>query len=107
VPAHDDMMLGYVQHLTRGHVLDELDRPADAAAAYRRALEFMPTPQGAAIGLAAALLRSGDAEAAAAAAIAAKRLPRLSYGADPRVRFRQADARFLPLWLAEIRKLRR
>lgn len=107
VPAHDDMMLGYVQHLTRGHILDERDRPAAAAAAYRRALEFMPTPQGAAIGLAAALLRSGDAEAAAAAAIAAKRLPRLSYGVDPRVRFRHADARFLPLWLAEIRKLRR
>ena len=39
VPAHDDVPLGYVQHLTRGHVFDELNRPADAAAAYRRALD--------------------------------------------------------------------
>ena len=106
VPAHDDMPLGYVQHLTRGHVIDELNRPADAAAAYRRAMEYMPTSQSAAIGLAAALLRAGDTEAAAQAAVSAKRLPRVSLGADPRVTFRRADARFIPSWLAEIRRLR-
>ena len=106
VPAHADVPLGYVQHLTRGHVFDELNRPADAAAAYRRAMEYMPTSQSAAIGRAAALLRAGDTEAAAHAAVSAKRLPRVSLGADPRVTFRRADARFIPSWLAEIRRLK-
>ena len=64
----------------------------------------MPTSQSAAIGLAAALLRAGDTEAAAQAAVSAKRLPRVSLGADPRVTFRRADARFIPSWLAEIRR---
>lgn len=107
VPAHDDVPLGYVQHLVRGHALDALNRPRDAAAAYQRAQEYMPTFQLAAIGQAAALLRAGDVEAADALADRTRRLPKISPAGDPRLIFRRADARFLLDWVAEIRRLRK
>jgi tetratricopeptide (TPR) repeat protein len=107
VPAHDDAPLGYVQHLARGHAFDALNRPREAAAAYQRALEYAPTAQLAAIGQAAALLRAGDVEAAAAVADRTRLVPKVSVAGDPRLIFRRADARFLLEWIAEIRRLRR
>ena len=105
VPPHDDPAIGYVQHLTHGRLLDGAGRAADAATAYRAALGFEPASQRAGIGLAAALLRSGRAGDAAAAAAAALRLS--SETARPDSAFRRGDLRFLPGWLAEIRRLRR
>lgn len=107
VPAHDDAPLGYVQHLARGHAFDALNRPREAAAAYQRAQEYAPTAQLAAIGQAAALLRAGDVEAASAVADRTRRLPKVSVAGDPRLIFRRADARFLRVWIAEIRRLRK
>lgn len=103
VPPHDDIVLGYVQHLTHGRVLDALDRPADAAAAYRRALAILPGAQTAGIGLAAALLRTGSADEAVEVAAAARRG---GTSEAPRLTFHMADARFIPQWLSEIRRLK-
>jgi len=84
-------------------VLDVVQRPADAAAAYKRALRFDPNAQVAGIGLAAALLRSGRSAEAGAAAASAGRLPP---AAGDHVRtFERADGRFVRGWIAEIRRL--
>jgi hypothetical protein len=64
-----------------------------------------PTAQTPAIGRAAALLRSGQTAEAARVATAARRLP--PEAPDPWVEFVKADARFIKLWLAEIRTLRK
>ena len=104
-PPHDDSMLNYVQHLTRGRLFDGADRAADAASAYRRALEAEPRSQLAAIGLAAALLRSARADEAVDAAARARTLGAEHTRHDQA--FRQADLRFVRGWLSEIRRLRR
>jgi len=105
VPAHDERTLGYMHYRTLGRVLDGTERAADAAVAYRNALRFEPHSQLAGIGLAAALLRAGRPEDAAAAAEAARKMT-----AEPNAfeaTYRRADRRFVPEWLAEIRSLRR
>jgi tetratricopeptide (TPR) repeat protein len=101
-PAH-----GYVHHLTLGRVFDALNRPADAAAAYGAALTYVPDGQLAGIGRAAALLRSGRAEEAEAAAVEARRMPAGRRDFDRLRAFTLADLRFVPAWFVEIRKLRR
>ena len=105
VPTHEDRALGYVHHLTRARLLDGADRTSDAVIAYRRALDFEPHSQLATIGLAAALLRSGQADAAVGVAARARRMP-ADVSPEDRI-FRRGDARFVPEWLAEIRRLRR
>jgi tetratricopeptide (TPR) repeat protein len=106
VPPHEDGALAYVQHLTHGRVLDGANRATDAAAAYLNALHYEPSSQLAAIGRAAALLRAGQDDDATRAAEAA-----MALGSEQVTRFdaafRQADARFVPGWLSELRKLRR
>jgi hypothetical protein len=101
VPPHDDTVLGYVQHVIHGRMLDKLARTADAVAAYRRALDSLPGAQTARIGLAAALLRLGHADEAVAIAAAARQPGASEVG---RLTFHLADARFLPQWLSEIRR---
>ena len=105
VPPHADRIVGYVQQLTHGRVLDRLDRAGDAADAYRKALAIEPHAQRAAIGLAAALMRTGAAEEAGRAAADARRME------DAAARligeFHRGDLRFVHEWLAEIRRLRR
>ena len=105
VPPHADRIVGYVQQLTHGRVLDRLDRAADAADAYRKALAIEPRAQRAAIGLAAALMRAGAPEDAGRAATDARRME------DDAARligeFHRGDQRFVHEWLAEIRRLRR
>jgi hypothetical protein len=105
VPAHDDPALGYVQHLAHGRLLDGTDRAADAASAHRAALEFEPTSQVAAIGLAAALLRLGRADEAALVGAGALHLS--SETARPDAAYRRGDFRFVAGWLEDIRRLRR
>lgn len=105
VPVEGDPALNFVRHLTHGRVLDALNRPADAAAAYQRALDAKPDAQLAAIGLAAAHLRSGHTAEASRIADVARRMP-----AVPGRGFNEFDAgdyRFVPSWLAEIRRMRR
>jgi hypothetical protein len=127
VPKHDDRSISFVQHMTHGRLLDARDRPADAVAAYRAALEVAPLAQRPAIGLAAALLRSGQVDEAVRVAADARGVERRR-GVEERLgrvdaegfqrrmeddgvrllsEFHQGDLRFVEGWLAEIRKLRR
>jgi tetratricopeptide (TPR) repeat protein len=112
VPDHSDQVLLYVYHWTHARLLD-VDRPADAAAAYRRALAFAPRSQAATIGLAAALQRAGRAEESAKAAADARAMhvisPAESATHDPgdlMPMFDGGDGRFVQQWLAELRRLR-
>jgi hypothetical protein len=105
VPRHDDRALGYVHHFTRARLLDATTRAADAAGACRAALDHRPDSQPAAIGLAAALLRSGRAADAANAAARARTMP--TAAAAPDREFRQGDRRFFDPWMSEVRSLRR
>jgi hypothetical protein len=114
VPDHSDQVLGYVHHWTLARLLDNVDRPADAAAAYRRALEFGPRSQAATIGLAAALQRAGRAEESAKAAADARAMLVVSPAesatralGDLMPQFDRGDFRFVQQWLAEVRRLRR
>ena len=104
-PEHDDRVLGYGGAIVRGLALDALDRPDEAAEAYKRALSFDPAAQVPAIGAAAALLRAGRSDEAVKMAEMARQLPALSN--DPWATFQQGDWRFVPVWLAEIRRLAR
>jgi tetratricopeptide (TPR) repeat protein len=114
VPDHSDPLLGYAHNWTHARLLD-VDRPADAAAAYRRALAFAPKSQEAAIGLAAALLRAGHAEESAKAAADARAMHVVNSPAEVATRdlglrmstFHRGDGRFVQQWLAEVRRLRR
>jgi tetratricopeptide (TPR) repeat protein len=105
VPNDTDPALGYVHQVTYARLLDGLDRPADAAAAYRAALTFSPGAQRAGIGYAAALLRQGQAQEAAQAADAARRMT--DDAALTISRFNKGDMRFAADWLTELRRLRR
>lgn len=105
VPPDDDAALAYVHHLTRARLLDGFDRTADAVAAYRRAFDAEPRSQVAAIGLAAALLRSGRSEEAVGVTARARTMSAEATQHD--AVFRRGDLRFVPDWLAEIRRLRR
>ena len=107
VSGEPDSGLEYVHRLTRGRVLDALNRPGDAAEAYRMALTIVPDGQLAAIGRAAALLRQGRGEQAEAVASAALAMPAGRRDFDRLRAFNMADARFVPGWIAEIRRLRR
>ena len=113
VPDHSDHVLGYVHHWTHARLLDNVDRPADAAAAYRRALAFAPRSQAATIGLAAALQRAGRAEESAKAAADARAMHVVISPAESATRalgdlmptFDRGDSRFVQQWLAEVRRL--
>ena len=116
VPDHSDQVLSYVQHWTHARILDNVDRPAEAAAAYRRALAFAPQSQPAAIGLAAALQRAGRAEESAKAAAEALAMhvvtsPAVFATHDPAgdlmPTFDAGDGRFVQQWMTEVRRLRR
>jgi tetratricopeptide (TPR) repeat protein len=102
---HDDRVVHYAQSFTLGRVHDALQQPDRAAQAYGAARKDEPSAQLPAIGLAAALLRSGDAEQAVRVAGEARRLPEIA--PDPWVTFQRADARFVPVWLTELRRLRK
>ncbi len=85
-----DGALAYYRSLFRGRVLESLHRPVDAEAAYRAALELMPSAQSPRIALTALLFRSptrSDAEALAAS------IETSGPGADPWWVYWQGDYR--------------
>jgi len=84
--------------------LDLLGQPEASVPAYEAARAEFPTVQTPAIGRAAALLRTGQASDAVRVASAARRLP--PDAPDPWATFAKADARFIKLWIAELRTLR-
>jgi tetratricopeptide (TPR) repeat protein len=103
VPRHDDTFVAYVQYMTLARVYEQLDRIPEAAAAYANALDRAPNSQSAAIGLAAALIRTGRTEDGWKAATQARRMTEI--GEPGLADWERGDARFLPRWLAEIRGL--
>lgn len=105
VPDHSDVLIDYGRWIARARALDALKRPAEAAAAYERAHADYPAAQPPVIGLAAALLRAGDSSRAVRVANDARQMPLMV--SDPWITFRSADARFVPMWLEEIRGLRK
>jgi tetratricopeptide (TPR) repeat protein len=107
VPPQQDTPFGYVHQLTYGRVLDTTARADDAVAAYRAALGFEPSSQLPAIGLAAALMRAGHADEAVTAAAQARRLANEKISVNYDQPYQRADARFVPEWLAEIRRMLR
>ena len=104
-PDNDDRLVQYVRHLTRGRLLDQFDRPAEAVEAYRAARAMNPESQLAGVGLAAALLRTGHADDAVKLAADVRRTK--DEGPDYMTAFDRADSRFVSSWLGEIRGLRR
>jgi tetratricopeptide (TPR) repeat protein len=106
VPPHQDRALGYVHHLNYARVLDGTSRAEGAVTAYRAALDYEPASQLPAIGLAAALMRTGRADEAVAAAAAAKRLAAEKVGLNYDLTYQRADSRFVAGWLEEIRRMR-
>jgi len=104
VPPGEDPALAYVHHLNYARALEMTGHTAEAAVEYAAAVDVAPAGQIASIGLAAALLRLGRPEEASRRAAQTRRLP-----ADPIdhvAQFERADARFVPIWLAALRKLR-
>ncbi len=105
LPLEGDAALNFVRHLTHARVFDALDRPADAASAYQLALDSNSKSQLAAIGLAAAHLRSGNTMEAARVADDARRMNPIPGRGF--LEFDAGDFRFVPTWLSEIRRMRR
>lgn len=97
--------LAYVHRLSLGRALLEVNRPDEAALALEEAQAIEGDGQLAAIGLAAAYLQVGRIDDAAAVAARARRMPQ-QVGRGLEVLDR-ADGRFVRVWLAEIRRLRR
>lgn len=105
VPPEADPTFAFVRHLTHGRILDALHRPRDAAREYARALKVRPDAQLAAIGLAAAHLRTGNRADAVRIADDARRMPPLPERGFEE--FQSGDARFVEGWIADIRRTRR
>jgi tetratricopeptide (TPR) repeat protein len=73
--------LGYLAHFLAGRSLEVMQRPEDAIAQYRRALEVVPSAESATIALASLLFRRGDAEPSIA--MIDKRFAAADRGTDP------------------------
>jgi hypothetical protein len=104
VPA-GDRDLAYWTALWRGRILDALNRPADAAAAYQQALDVTPTGQAAGVGLALSLFKQNRRIEAAEAATRIQAFPATSW--DPWWAYRNGDARFINAWFDELRRAAR
>jgi len=100
-----DSELAYWYGLWKGRILDALNRPADAAAAYQQALDVSPTGQAAGVGLALSLFKQNHRDEAVAAAARVRDMP--SNSLDPWWTYAKGDARFIDDWLADLRKARR
>jgi tetratricopeptide (TPR) repeat protein len=98
----EDRPLRYWAGLWRGRILDALHRTADAERAYADALDAWPTGQSAGVGLALMrfkLNRRADAVEAAARVQAVS-----STAPDPWWTYYAGLARFIPVWLGQMRE---
>jgi tetratricopeptide (TPR) repeat protein len=102
---HDDPVLTYWAQFFRGRILAELDRPAEADAAYRAALDAWPHAQSAAVGLTALSLFWNDPTNARRWAVAVQSAT--ADAMDPWWLYPRADKRFWIAWRDGLRKAAR
>ena len=100
-----DRALVYLKDLLMGHVLEALDRNAEALAAFRRAAALAPRAQAARVAVMNALLLTGDRDQAAALATELQSTPVTMI--DPWWLYWQGDYRRYPESLARLRELMR
>lgn len=98
-----DRELGYWASLFRGRALDALARHRESAEAYRAALGTHPRAQTAGVGLALALFRGDDPEAADRLARTV-RDSSATPGDDPWWTYLKGDRRFVAGWMARLRE---
>jgi hypothetical protein len=99
----DDEVVAYWTQLFRARILSALGQDADAAQAYRAAIELAPGAQSPQLGLALLLFRAKKIDEARAAAAEIRQLP--SDSVDPWWTYLGADGRFVTAWMADVRKL--
>ena len=98
--ALPDQELRYWRQMVRGLVFDALQRPAEAADAYRGALEAWPQAHSASLRLASVYARAGRMPDAVDLSLALVTAPRTAF--DPWWAYDEADARFYARWRAEL-----
>ena len=99
MPRPADPIVGYWSGLVYGRVLEALQRPADATAAYEAMARLAPGTQTAPIALAALYLKRGDR----AAALGWAERARQARMEDPWPMYWSGDARFISTWVAQLR----
>jgi len=99
----NDRALAYLKELLHGHVLEGLDRHADALTTFRRAVALAPAAQSGRVALMNALLLTGDRDQAAAFAAELQATPVTMI--DPWWLYWQGDYRRYPESLVRLREL--
>jgi hypothetical protein len=84
--------MGYLRELLLGHVLTSMGRPADALAAYERAMAIVPGAQSARVATMNARLLRGDRPDAESMAEMVQSSPRTTF--DPWWLYWQGDYRY-------------
>lgn len=100
--AAPDPFVGYLIQLFKGRALERLGRPAEAIAAYRKAVAILPA-QTAQLALATALAKTGDHAGALTHAEAATRSTSVS--TDPWIAYGRGDGRLWGDIAAQLREL--
>jgi hypothetical protein len=101
----DDRDVTYWAYLFRGRACEDQDRVAEAAPAYRKALDVAPLAQSAGAALVALAARWGDPSGAATWAAALKAAPADTI--DPWTHFSEGDGRFFAAWRDQLAKAAR
>jgi tetratricopeptide (TPR) repeat protein len=94
--------VNYLAALVEGRVLEALDRPDDAAEAYKRAVLLFPRAQSPFVAMAA--LRFKQDLRADALEWASRARTTSAGSADPWWEYWMGDFRFVPTWLGAVRK---
>jgi hypothetical protein len=100
-----DQAVVYLGLLFRGRTLQMIGRPDEAGRAFELALEAWPHAQAPAVALAALSLQQNRHDVALRWAAAARTTP--ADRVDPWWQYWLGDARFLPEWMADLRKAAR
>jgi tetratricopeptide (TPR) repeat protein len=98
-----DGSMRYLYRLFRGHVLEALERPADAIRFYREALAMAPNAQSARVSMMNALLRAGDRRGAEAIAEQVQTAGRDDF--DPWWGYIQGEFRLYPGAIGRLREM--
>ena len=105
VVPNGDRDVAYWAALFRGRAFDALGRHAEAADAYRAALDLAPAAQSAGIGLVLALVRLD--RVAEADELARALRAKMASAFDPWWEYDRADSRFVGLWIDQLREASR